>query len=324
MSQPMDQEPAERPPKLRKTYYQGLDLQLHASHPPPTPASNAGLMKDSAIRYVKPIELYKQSIAERTVLPSTPPALTITLEKRLSTSTRRVPHVWTAHVRGKPSVNGETTRTTETEYPPLLVAKIFDPVFFDGEDADLFDAFLVRDISVSSEVKSYEKLKHLQGTVLAQFYGLFVATLPTQHNRPVYIILLEKVPGNDLYHILPPDVAEDVCPKHRDAILDNALNLLFDFCECGVNLQDMNPRNIILRPQKHEVSEAQFCTTDNCPAAHKIDCNDLHLVMIDFESVEFMDEQDRAAIHVSRQEQSEELKLKLQENKWLESRMLCV
>lgn len=275
-----------------------------------------GIKDASEPDYIEPIELYKKSIAERTVLPSTPPAVTMTLEKRLSISSSHISHVWTVHVRENPSHNEKATK-----YPPLLVAKIFDPLFFGGKGADAFDAFLVRDINLYTEVKAYEDLKHFQGTVIPQFYGLFVAALPAQRNRPVYILLLEEVPGKDLYRNLPPHVAERVCLKHKEAILEGALNLLFDFCECGVNpMEDMRPRNIILRPQKRVVSEAQFCTTDSCPATRKIDCDDLHLVMVDFESVEFMDEQDRTWNRAHRQEQVEDLKSRLLEEEWLEGK----
>ncbi|EKM77004.1 hypothetical protein AGABI1DRAFT_130732 [Agaricus bisporus var. burnettii JB137-S8] len=115
-------------PTVEGTYYWGLVLHLHASNPPPMPAKHLCLYERGEHRVVKLNELYEKSIAERSVLPSTPPAMTITLEKRLNSSTRRIPHVWTAHVQGNTSQNGAMTKTAETAYPPMLVAKIFDPV----------------------------------------------------------------------------------------------------------------------------------------------------------------------------------------------------
>jgi len=56
-------------------------------------------------------------------------------EKRLHSSMRRVPHVWTARVQGSSSHVGATaTATTHTTYPPQLVAKIYNPVFFFFEE----------------------------------------------------------------------------------------------------------------------------------------------------------------------------------------------
>ena len=50
---------------------------------------------------------------------------------------------------------------------------------------------------------------------------------------------------------MPPDVTENVCAKHKAAIIDAALRLAFDILACGVNQQDMQPRNVILWPQQH-------------------------------------------------------------------------
>jgi len=76
---------------------------------------------------------YNKSIAERVVLPSIPPAVSITLGKRFDSSMCRVPHVWTARVQGSSLDAGVTTTmmtTIHTTYPPQLVAKIYDSVFF--------------------------------------------------------------------------------------------------------------------------------------------------------------------------------------------------
>jgi hypothetical protein len=45
---------------------------------------------------------------------------------------------------------------THTAYPPQLVAKIYDPVFFDDDDdTEWDDPFAVRDLAVSCEVEAY-------------------------------------------------------------------------------------------------------------------------------------------------------------------------
>ncbi|EKM73922.1 hypothetical protein AGABI1DRAFT_95991, partial [Agaricus bisporus var. burnettii JB137-S8] len=179
-------------------------------------------------------------------------------------------------------------------------------------------------ISVSlrvNRVKAYEKLKHLQGTLLAQFYGLFTATLPAQHNRTVHVILLEEVPGTDLRLLLPPKVAEKVCSRHREAIFDRVINLYLDLCDCGINQHDMHPRNVILRPQEHVVPGTRFCNTDNCPLTLQVDCDDFHLVMIDFECVEFEEEDFFAEMRAYRQRDLDELKVQCREEGWLEGEM---
>ncbi|KAG5633748.1 hypothetical protein DXG03_006735, partial [Asterophora parasitica] len=91
------------------------------------------------------------------------------------------------------------------------------------------------------------------GTKVPRFYGYFAAALPAQHSRTVYILLLEQIPGRDLRSSVPPDVAENFCVKHKDAIIDATLRLDFDVLACGVDQQDMKSRNVILRPQKHDL-----------------------------------------------------------------------
>jgi hypothetical protein len=275
-------------PTLKKTYRPGAALDLYAWKPPAPPTITEPRYNEPPIPTQRS-ERYNQSIAERIALPSTPPAVSITLENQMNSSTRRVPHVWSARVRGSSSHVGATT-TTHTTYPPSLIAKIYDPVFFDDGETMWDDPFIVRDVALSCEVEAYQRLDPLHGTKVPRFYGYFAAAVPSQQGRTVYIILLERVPGRDLRTIVPPDGTENLCAKHRDAIVDAALCLFFDILACGVTQRDMYSRNIILRPQKRvslSVSGTQFCETKKCLLVHEVDCDDLHLVMVDFEVVDF-------------------------------------
>ena len=281
-------------PTLEETYHTGTALDLYAWRLPAPPLSTCCTFEGGPPTNLKPIptqlsERYNKSIAERVALPSTPPAVSITLEKRLDSSIRRVPHVWTACVQGSSSHEGATT-TTRATYPPHLVAKIYDPVFFDDGETRYDDPFVVRDLTISCEAEAYRRLEPLQGTKVPRFYGSFVAALPAQHSRTVYILLLEEVPGRDLRVIVPPDDTENVCAKHKDAIIDASLRLFFDILACGVKQLDMYSRNVILRPQKRvslSVSGMRFCDTVGCMLALAVDCDDLHVVMADFEVVCF-------------------------------------
>ena len=152
---------------------------------------------------------------------------------------RRVPHVWTARVHGSSSHAGATA-TTHTTYSPLPVAKIYDP-------------FFLRNLGISCEVEAYRRLGSLQGTKVSRFYGYFAAAVPAEHGRTVYIILLEEVPGRDLRVIVPSDVTEDVWAKHKGAIINAVLHLYFDILACGVDQQDMQSRNVILRRHMESV-----------------------------------------------------------------------
>ena len=285
--------PSMQLPNLEETYHPGAALDLYAWQFPAPPTSTRRAY-DAPPTPTQLSERYNKSITERVALPSTPPTVSITLEKRLDSSMCRVPHVWTARVQGSSSpVGTTTTTTTHTTYPPLLVAKIYDPVFFDDDETEWDDPFFLRDLAISCEVEAYRRLGPLQGTGVPRFYGFFAAALPGQHGRTVYIVLLEEVPGRDLRAVVPPEVAKDVCIKHKNAIIDAAFRVFFDVLACGVDQQDMQPRNVMLRPQKHVsllVSGARFsrfCDTKECVLALEVDCDELDMVMVDFEVVGF-------------------------------------
>ena len=234
----------------------------------------------------------------------------------------RVPHVWTARVQGADS-SSSSSPAVATTYPPQLVAKIYDPVFFDDDETQWVDPFALRDLTISCEVEAYRRLGPLQGTQVPRFYGYFAAAVPAQEGRTVYVILLEEVPGRDLRVIVPPDVTENVCAKHKDAIIDAALRLFFNVLAHGVDQRDMQPRNVILRPQKHvSLSEAgtRFCNTEGCVLALEVDCDELDFVMVDFEKVDF-EEADASfgeeAVQRTHIEESKAIYLEM----WLDNRM---
>ena len=75
---------------------------------------------------------------------------------------------------GLPALHAGVATTTHTTYPPLLVAKIYDLVFFDDDETEWDDPFVL------CEVKAYRRLGPLQGTEVPRFYGYFAAALPGQ------------------------------------------------------------------------------------------------------------------------------------------------
>src|SRR5258707_212690 len=121
MCERMIQQTCEPMPTIEETYHPGAALNLYAWKPPAPPPSTRRTYNNGPPIPTQLSERYNKSIAERVNLPSTPPAVSITLENRLDSSTSRVPHVWTARVRGSSSHVGTTT--THTTYPPSLVAK---------------------------------------------------------------------------------------------------------------------------------------------------------------------------------------------------------
>ena len=302
-------------PVLEDTYHTGVTLKLYA-WPTPARPENIRCSYKGAPPLTEFSDRYNTSITQRITLPSTPPNVSITLEQRLLCSTHRVPHVWSAHVQDSSSPAG----STETTYPPQLVAKIFDPVFFDSYDAEYANPFILRDLSVSCEVEAYQRLECLQGKRVPRFYGHFVAPLPSQDGRTISVLLLEHIQGTDLRIIVPPNIAENVCHRHKDAIIDVALRVSFDILACGVNQTDMQPRNVILRSQQL-VSGMQYCATLECPLHLEIDCNDLDIVMVDFEAVDFQ-EPDTSFSEPSTQKVHVENVKSMYLEGWLENRLV--
>ena len=301
---PLRTSTATNAPTLEETYYTGSSIQLYLGKPPVLPDHDHDVHPTT-------------EIADRVALPSTPPDLSITLEKRLYSSMSRIPHVWTAHVQHTSPLPGGPP----SPYPPLLVAKIFDATFVDEEISDYTDPFALRDKSVSCEVEAYRIIESLQGTVVPRFYGHFIAPLPSQQNRIVNVILMEYVQGTDLRILVPYEIAETVCSVHKEAIIVHALTVFFDVLALGVVQRDMQPRNIILRPQQqHEPgTQVEYCKTSSCPLHLEVDCKDLRMVMVDFEVVEFKEPDPSFS---ERSKQIEYINTYLKEkylSRWLES-----
>ncbi|KAF9451305.1 hypothetical protein P691DRAFT_797021 [Macrolepiota fuliginosa MF-IS2] len=245
---------------LEETYYTGEMLHLYSLLPP-------ALVMYKWCAYNSPSPLieigvrYQKSIEESITLPSTAPDISITLERRLDSSFHN---------------------------------QKYDPVWFGY--AEWVDPFKPRNRSVSQEVESYHRFEALQGTKVPRFYGHFVTSPPSQCNRTVNVILMECVHGRDLRNLVPSDHAGMVCDVHKDAVIEAVLNLSWDAYVYGVDLLDLQPRNVILRPPKRG-HERQYCNSDECPLRLEADPRDLRMVMVDFENVEFQEPDPRWRRH---------------------------
>ncbi|KAK0440497.1 hypothetical protein EV421DRAFT_1815373 [Armillaria borealis] len=260
-------------PSLENTYFAGASLQLYPHPPPDCPETDEGSYAKGSLVMTQIADRLDASIARSVPIPSRTANVSIVLDKRLLSSVERIAHVWTAHVHN-PSPNAT--------YPSTMVAKIYDPVYF-GE-AEFFDPFSLLDLFVSREIQAYQRLKCVYGTKVPRFYGHFVAPLPSQHNRTVNVILLEYIHGRDIRDLAPREKAEALCSTHKDALIDAALRLFYDIYALGVVQRDMQPRNVILRPRR---KNGPFCSTKGCPLLYEADAEDMQMVMVDFEVVEF-------------------------------------
>ncbi|KAJ3566407.1 hypothetical protein NP233_g7030 [Leucocoprinus birnbaumii] len=88
------------------------------------------------------------------------------------------------------------------------------------------------------------------------------------------------------------DILSDVVPSNivsrQEAIINATLCLFFDVLAYGVLQADMQPRNIILRLQEHVSSSLTQCfDAEDCLLALDMHCDNLDMVMVNFEIVDF-------------------------------------
>jgi hypothetical protein len=264
-------------PHLEDTYHVGLPLSLYSYRPPDPPADRDEMCpyKEDESKLTDIVDRFNLSVAQRITTPNTAPDVLVTLEQRISCGEGRIPHVWIANVQ---------CCSESVSYPSKIVAKIYDPVYFDSEEAEYGNPFTLRDLSVANEVGAYQSLKPLYGSSVPRFYGHFITPLSKQKDRTVNVILLELIDGNSLSKIIPPNQTETLCIEHKSAVIESSLRLFLNVKAHGIRQNDMQPRNIILKPSR---KKRVFCGKDGCPLLSKADMHDLEVVMVDFENVEF-------------------------------------
>jgi hypothetical protein len=96
----------------------------------------------------------------------------------------------------KKEKEGDATSTSQPiENGDRLIAKIYDPLYFNDEDGRL-NPFLCVDRHYAHESRAYHVLSEMQGTRIPIFYGSYSLELPT--HRTVRLILIEYIPGTTL------------------------------------------------------------------------------------------------------------------------------
>ncbi|PBK86645.1 hypothetical protein ARMGADRAFT_1066537 [Armillaria gallica] len=152
-------------------------------------------------------------------LPLTSTSFPMSLDERLPCSTRKLTHVWTVHV---PAISDLT-----------LVAKIFDPQIY-------------RPFLFPRHIRELAAYHRLQDTNATRFHGHFPMPISSQGNRTMHVLLMEHIDGKDFCILIPVQKAKDVCPAHKLAIINMALNLNLDAFVRGVYPLDFLLRNVIL------------------------------------------------------------------------------
>ncbi|KAK2796995.1 hypothetical protein FQN50_009364 [Emmonsiellopsis sp. PD_5] len=124
-----------------------------------------------------------------------------------------------------------------------LVAKIYDPLYFDDEEG-FINPFLCVDKHYTHEAHAYGVLSKLQGERIPIFYGSYSLNIPTERSemRTVRLILVEYVPGLSMQQANPQKFPR----RSRQEIMKLVINFESRVYEQDILLTDLSPRNVIM------------------------------------------------------------------------------
>lgn len=124
-----------------------------------------------------------------------------------------------------------------------LVAKIYDPLYFDDEEGFL-NPFLCVDKHYTHETHAYDVLSESQGKRVPRFYGSYSLDIPVEGSkiRTVRLILLEYIPGISMQQANPQKFSR----RSRQEIMKSVVNFESRVYEQNILLTDLSPRNVIM------------------------------------------------------------------------------
>ncbi|OJZ82533.1 hypothetical protein ASPFODRAFT_50359 [Aspergillus luchuensis CBS 106.47] len=136
--------------------------------------------------------------------------------------------------------NSQTLPKDGTE----LVAKIYDPLYFDDEEGYL-NPFLCMDKHYTHEANAYEALAEFQGRGIPTYFGSYSLDLPidSTRKRAVRMILIEHIQGTTMEDAKPTLFSQSA----RQYIMKAIVDLESRIYEKNIWLIDLEPRNILIR-----------------------------------------------------------------------------
>ncbi|KAF5986324.1 serine threonine kinase fnkB [Fusarium coicis] len=117
-----------------------------------------------------------------------------------------------------------------------------------------FEAALWRitDCHFRTEAEVYERLEDLQGVLIPELYALVrvvspgaTSASPKQDYQTVYGILLQHIPGVNLYDIIEEE-ARPTTQKGWTSLIQQAIDATYEINKRGVILYDSAPRNVVV------------------------------------------------------------------------------
>ncbi|KAK9320248.1 hypothetical protein V1517DRAFT_310026 [Lipomyces orientalis] len=160
-------------------YYPRRELSIRSHDPPAPNVGNCDLTRDGAWE-----REWKHPLERCILHPPRPGSFgTTTVDLKI------VEHIQVVNVH-----------PPESSLPPCnipLMAKIYDPLYYDHEQDDA-DPFLCVDRAYCHETAAYKALPELQGTIMPRYYGSYSFDLPASDatTRSVRMILIEVVTGS--------------------------------------------------------------------------------------------------------------------------------
>ncbi|PYH87707.1 hypothetical protein BO71DRAFT_470648 [Aspergillus ellipticus CBS 707.79] len=136
-----------------------------------------------------------------------------------------------------------------TASPTHIVAKLYDPFYFDDDEGYL-NPFLCVDKHYTHEVHAYEVLSDLQGTLIPRFHGSYSLEIPVEESakRSVRMILMEYIPGLSMQQTTPQTFTQQT----RQQLMKSIIDFESDVYKRDILLTDLCPRNVMLVDQSGE------------------------------------------------------------------------
>lgn len=137
----------------------------------------------------------------------------------------------------------ESTSQLLPQKGTVLVAKIYDPLYFDDDEGHL-NPFLCVDKYYTHEANTYMTLSEFQGQGIPRYYGSYSLSLSVNsvHTRTVRMILVDYIEGITMADAKPRNFSKSV----RQSILKSIVDLESRIFEKDIWLTDLEPRNVII------------------------------------------------------------------------------
>ncbi|KAL6705073.1 hypothetical protein ACN47E_007332 [Coniothyrium glycines] len=227
--------PGTPPKKPRHPYHVGASFTIR-DHTPPTPLKDMDQQKE--IQFITSQPCLKQ--------------LDWVLQHPLPDTETPARHEQACNIAGVIRT-GENCGAQIVVTDSGLVAKIFDPLYYDFYDSDSacqkIDICAQAKDEYMSEVAAYREFEGStnQGTVMPMYFGSWIFTVvhqacDTRVSRNVCMVLIERIQGISMLHIDPGYLNTE----EKENIMYKLIEAEATLRTAGISHHDLAPRNVIL------------------------------------------------------------------------------